>query len=153
MRMRRLWQWTVASKSLKNVHKGKFRSENDIHFPAVYGVLTMRSVSYTVQLRMVGLLTIDSKEYWRKLSRPNRIYYPEIRRRKGWSKGSEDLISKSIFELDTTDYKAQSLPLWPDYTKEYYRIKVDKISLHEVLMPHISSSSEIWESMMLWEFP
>ena len=46
----------MASKSLKNVHKGKFRSENDIHFPAVYGVLTMLSVSYTVQLRMVGLL-------------------------------------------------------------------------------------------------
>ena len=28
----------MASESLKNVNKGKFRSENDIHFPAVYGL-------------------------------------------------------------------------------------------------------------------
>jgi len=45
--------------------------------------------------------------------------------------------------MDTTDYKAQSLLLWPGYTKEYYRIKVNKISLHEVLMPHITSGNEI----------
>jgi hypothetical protein len=28
----------VASESLKNVHKGKFRSGNGTHFPAVYGL-------------------------------------------------------------------------------------------------------------------
>ena len=36
MRMRRLWDWTVASESMKNVHKGKFSSENVIRFPTVY---------------------------------------------------------------------------------------------------------------------
>ena len=45
MRIRRLWQWNVASESLKNVHKKKCRSENFIHFPTVYDLF-----NYTVSI-------------------------------------------------------------------------------------------------------
>ena len=147
MRMRLLWKRTVASDSLKNVRKGKFFQRIIFTLLLIVVYLKMLSVSYTIQLRMLRLLMIDSKEYWRKLAWPDRIYYPDIRWRKDWSKArknsSGDLISQSIFVLDTADHKAQSLPLWPDYTKEYYRIKMNKISLHEVLMPNIALGSEI----------
>jgi len=147
--MRLLWDWTSASESLKICTMENLGQRIIFTFLLFMVYLTMLPVSYTTQLRMVGLLMIVSEEYWRKLFWPNRIYYPDTRRRKDWSKvwknSSEDLTSQLSFVLDTADYEVQSLPLWPNYTKEYYRIKVNEISLLKVLMPHtcIASGSEI----------
>jgi hypothetical protein len=58
MRTRLLAQRAVASKPLKNVHKGKFSSKNDIHFSAVCGLFN--HAFSILQLRVVGMLVLKN---------------------------------------------------------------------------------------------